>query len=252
MAKHKPDECSTRSVEVGEYTINVRENTNASAKVVILLHGIGVSERYFRRFADALSMTYRVMNLTLPGYGDTKKPSRALDLDELAAVVAQFIRQENIVKPIVIGQSMGCQVASRLSVMDGLSIDKLLLISPTINHKERSAPLQFFRLLQDTLREPLTVTLILVVEYMKFGVWRYMRTQRYMINDRIETYLAQCTVPTLLLRGERDKIVPKGWVEFLRTILQNGSITEVASAPHNLQYTHPKEAAQLCNDFIEQ
>lgn len=242
---------TSRHVAVDGYSIDVRSNTRAGRKTLILLHGIGVSEKYFRPFADVLSSRYNVISLTLPGYGETKRPSRALNLDELARVVEQFILQENITRPVIIGQSMGCQIVARLGLMSTLKIDRLILLSPTVNNTERTAPLQFLRLMQDALREPLAVNLILVVDYLKFGFVRYMQTQRHMIADALETHLAKCKYPTLVIQGERDKIVPRKWAKLLEATLENGSLSQIKSGPHNFQFTHPEESAKLCVDFIE-
>ena len=73
-----------------------------------------------------------------------------------------------------------------------------------------------------------------------------------MVVDKIETYLAKCPLPTLILRGERDKIVPRDWTVFLNTVLEKGFFVEIKAGPHNIQYTHPKEVADACINFIEQ
>ena len=252
MASKESLEFETKHIAVGNYELQARSDANDDRPVVILLHGIGVSEKYFRPLARELSSRYRVISLNLPGYGETKRPARALNLDELAEVVAMYILQENIIRPIIIGQSMGCQIAVRLSIKTDIQVRKLVLISPTVNRQERSAPTQFFRLLQDSLREPLSVNRILIADYLRFGFRRYLQTQHAMINDSIETILEACKLPVLVVRGERDKIVPSNWAEFLGSTLEDGALVEVKCGPHNLQYTHPKEVAKLCADFIGQ
>lgn len=252
MAKDTSAVFSTRNVDVGKFVVGARSSDSTNRQVVILVHGIGASEKYFRRLADELSSRYNVVSVTLPGYGETKKPPHALRLDELVEVLAQFIRQEHVARPVIIGHSMGCQIVARLGVVNDLALDKLILLSPTVNNKERTAPLQFWRLLQDTFREPLVSNLMLLSDYIKFGPLRYLKTQRHMIADTIETYLAQCTRPTLIVRGGRDKIVPSDWVEFLRATLKSGSLAEIKAGPHNFQYTHAREVARLCTEFIEQ
>jgi len=242
---------TNRNVKVGNFTLNVRSNNKTDHRVVILVHGIGVSEKYFRPLADQLSSSYSVMSIDLPGYGESKKPTRALNLDELAEILAQFIRQENIINPVVIGQSMGCQIVARLGLIADLTLYKLILLSPTINKAERTASLQFFRLMQDSLKEPFIVNRIIISDYMKFGFMRFLKTQRYMIKDKIEVFLGQCLQPILIIRGENDKVVPRKWSKYLVGVLKNGFLIQIKDGPHNFQFTHSKDVAKICINFIE-
>jgi len=242
----------TRSVKVNGFTIQVRSRGNVERKTVLLIHGLASSEKYFRRLAYMMTEKYCVVSINLPGYGDTKKPSRALNLDELTDVTAQFIRQEKIRKPIIIGHSMGSQIVARLCSVTNLPIDRIVLLSPTVNLKERTAPQQLLRLLQDIFREPLDVNLLQLFDYIKFGPIRYLRTQRFLMKDRIEESLVKTSQPVIILCGARDKIVPLDWVLFLSSIPANGSFVDIKGGAHNIHYTHPKDVFAICSHFIEQ
>lgn len=240
-----------QNVPVDDYMVYTRSNNRKSAKTIILVPGIGVSERYFRPFAEYLANNYNVVSINLPGWARTKKPSRALDLDELATILARFIVQQQIAKPILIGQSMGCQIVVHLSAKQQVEIDKIILLGPTINKYERTRPLQLLRLMQDGLREPFAVNWILLTDYIKFGALRYLATQNYMMRDKIEETIIQCSQQALIVRGTRDKIVPKKWVEFLASKTMKASVKEVTGQPHNLQFTRPEELTRICMEFIE-
>lgn len=241
----------TESYEkVQDYTIHVRENARAGNQAVILIHGIGVSEKYFRRFADKLARSYNVISVDLPGYGQSEKPNNILDLDQLADVLNAFIDGRSIKNPILIGQSMGCQIVTHFAVSYPDKAKKLILLSPTVNNKERSAFMQLLRLLQDTAREPFMGNVTVFREYLKFGIRRFIVTQHYMITDRPEKMLPLISIPLLILRGSKDRIVPRAWAQTLATTTKHALIQEISSAPHNFQWTHPGQSAKICDDFI--
>jgi pimeloyl-ACP methyl ester carboxylesterase len=235
---------------VQDYTLHIRANAQSDRQVVVLVHGIGMSEKYYRRFADILAHSYDVIAVDLPGYGKAEKPAEVLNLEQLAGVLKTFIDARGITEPILVGQSMGCQIVTHFAVLYPNVAKKLILLSPTINKNERSAFIQLLRLLQDTTRESLTGNVTVLGAYLKFGLRRYFITQRVMIKDQPETMLSLITVPILIVRGTRDKIVPKDWAHTLLQAAQRGLLRKIEGGPHNFQWTHPQEAASLCTDFI--
>jgi pimeloyl-ACP methyl ester carboxylesterase len=242
---------SNKTVLVDSFELMVRSNNISSAQTIVMVHGIGVSEKYFRPLAEVLSVNYNCILLNLPGYGETKRPDKVLKLEEQAGLLAKLFEQESIVSPIVIGHSMGCQIVSRLAASHSYDIKKLILLSPTVNARERSSMLQSFRLLQDSFKEPLKMTLMIIQDYFKFGMLRYLVTQRYMIKDDIEASLALCTVPVLLVRGEIDPIVRRDWAVSLHDLVKGSELREIKNAPHNFHYTNPSQTGDVCTNFIK-
>lgn len=74
---------------------------------MVLVHGVGVSGDYFMRLAEELSWTQEVYVLDLPGSGDTLKPTRPLDIAQLAQVTEEAIVRLQLDRPVLVGQSMG-------------------------------------------------------------------------------------------------------------------------------------------------
>src|SRR6187551_1240 len=84
------------------------------ARSYVLVHGIGVSSRYFRPLAVELAKTGRVFLIDLPGYGAAPDPRRDVPLSAHAGVLAGFLRESGLVEPVLVGHSMGTQVVSLL------------------------------------------------------------------------------------------------------------------------------------------
>jgi pimeloyl-ACP methyl ester carboxylesterase len=236
---------------VGGHIIDIRMNTIDDARQsVVFVHGIGVSSRYFIPFAEQLAGEYHVIAIDLPGYGKTPKPPRVLSIREMADVVLQLTSQLGLKRPVIVGHSMGCQIAARAVQKQPRLFSKVLLIGPTVNNRERTLFMQTVRLFQDTAHEPLAATLLILRDYLRMGFWRYIRTCRYMLRDHIEESLADCTIPALIVRGENDKIVPTEWVRVLCKSAPNATYQEIPDGSHAVQYMLPAHLATIFRRFV--
>lgn len=238
-------------VPVGTHQIDVHRQPDLVGKqVVVMIHGIGVSGRYLLPFASLLTPEYDVRVLDLPGYGKTPAPDHALSPVELAEVTVDYMTQEKISNAVIIGQSMGCQTAVHTANQAPGLCKTLLLIGPTTNKSERSIFMQAIRLFQDTLREPFKVNCIIFYDYARMGIIRYLKTTRFLLHDHIEDHLPKVTIPICIVRGSNDPIAPRKWLRYLVSRNKQAVMREVDDAPHNPQFTKPKELYGLCRDFL--
>lgn len=251
MTNRQTSLSSPERTRVNGYTVEVRRAGVRSAQAIVLVHGIGVSSRYFLPLAEELAKYYDVTVVDLPGYGTAPDPKHALSIAELGGVVAAYIQQELAGSAVLVGHSMGCQIVAH-TVRDHPQLcDKLILLAPTVNKWERTRRMQAWRLLQDVMREPPYVSALVFGDYLRMGIGRYLRTLRSMIGDRIEDTLVECDLPTLIVRGMRDRIVSSQWAQYLVRHLAAGEVSEISDAPHVVQYKKSKEVARVCRMFIE-
>ena len=237
---------------VGNYAIDVRRSDITDTRqALLLIHGIGVSGTYLIPFATILARHFNVHVLDLPGYGATPKPKRALGPKELASICAAYTKKAGITHAIVVGQSMGCQTAVHLAVNYPETCSKLLLIGPTVNKWERSIFWQSARLVQDGVREPFAANVIILTDYLRMGIVRYLQTLQAMLNDHIEEHITDVCQPVCIIRGANDPIAPKKWVEYLASKLDDPTVLEVTGGPHNVQFTKPEELFAACEEFLK-
>ncbi|MFW6188751.1 MAG: alpha/beta fold hydrolase [Actinomycetota bacterium] len=240
----------TRRVPVGPHAVDVRGTFAPALPPVVLVHGIGMSGACFLRLAEELAATHDVYALDLPGYGTAPNPERPLSVPELGHVVAGAVAALGLTAPVVVGQSMGCQiVVDTVGDHPGLC-SGYVLVGPTVDPRARSLPGQGWRLLRDMLREPLPTGALVLRDYLRMGPVRYLRTTRHMLRDRIEQDVRGCTVPGLVVRGQRDPVAPRRWARHLARTAPDARFLEIPGAPHNAQHTHPGELAAACAPFL--
>lgn len=242
---------SSTRIKIGRHSIDVRMGGANATHILLLVHGIGVSGRYFHRFADVAATEYTVIVIDLPGYGKTPKPAGGpLDIVELAEIVIEFAQTLGNKKITLFGHSIVAQIVAHAASMQAELFHSIILSGPTTNKDERTIYKQGIRLAQDTLREPFSANCIIFTDYIRMGVVRYLKSAKYMIEDRLEESIRGCTLPILLIRGTNDVIAPKCWTSYLAEQSVKASVAEIADSPHVSQYARPKEHFEVCNAFL--
>jgi len=97
---------------------------------LVLLHGYGESLMAYRTTFDQLVRRYRVVALDLPGFGLSDKPDRAYDLASYDRRLSDFLRRWVRGPIVIVGHSMGGEVAAQLALSHPDQIVALVLISP--------------------------------------------------------------------------------------------------------------------------
>lgn len=250
----------TYDIEAGGRQIHMAADGIAAGKngqltdepVFMFVHGIGVSERYFRPLMRRLAKQYAVYALDLPGFGVSPDPKRPLTMAELADVLLAVIDKHDLKQLILVGHSMGCQVVVEAVRRRPSVAHRVILIGPTIDSGHRRVLSQAKRLLVNIRHESLRTLAVVAVDYIRCGPRRYVQTLRPMMRYEIERHITACPVPVLVVRGEHDTIVPPVWAQRLANEAQHGSLVEIRRAGHIVQHRRPAEVARYCQAFAVQ
>ena len=223
---------------------------------VVLVHGFGISSSYFVPLAERLACRVEVYAPDLPGHGKSDTPPRPLDIAGLADALRRWLRAAGLDRIVVIGHSMGCQVAVELAARHPGLVDRLVLIGPTLDREARSLRRSLPRFVAGGLREPpsrglFSLGLFIVKDYARMGP-RLLHELRAMFAHAIEAALPRVAAPVLFLRGEQDRVVPQRWVEELAALPAASTVVVVPGAAHAVHYSHPDAVAREIGAFLEQ
>jgi pimeloyl-ACP methyl ester carboxylesterase len=220
------------------------------ARTYVLVHGIGVSSRYFRPLAAELAKSGRVYLIDLPGYGAAPDPRRAVTIDDHAEVLAGFLRQLPFDDPVIVGHSWGAQVVSSLARRHPGIPRTVVMLSPTLEPSARTTWKAIGHLLHDATRERPAVFWIAVTDYLVRCGLRYLLKQMpYMLADRPEDRVLEHRTHTLVVNGDRDPIVSTTWARELADAHPDAEFREVRG-PHVIMHTDPVMIAKHITDFV--
>lgn len=233
------DAAPARRTEPAARPVVTFDEGPAAGETYLLVHGIGVSSRYFERLAPVLAAHGRTIGVDLPGFGRAPRPSHPYTVDDFAAVLARLLDELGLRRCVLVGHSMGTQVAARLAVTRPDLVARLVLIGPVMAPRDRTPLRAGWRLLLDTLRERPRSNRIVIGDYLRCGPRWYLAVLPSMLAHRLESELARIDVPVQLIRGERDPIARGDWVAALARIARRGSALTVPGAPHVVMHARP-------------
>lgn len=84
---------------------------------VILLHGWGQNMQMMSAVEAHLNPHFTVYNLDFPGFGESGDPAEPWGVSDYELFLEDFVRQNGIKDPILIGHSFGCRVAIRYAAI---------------------------------------------------------------------------------------------------------------------------------------
>jgi 2-hydroxy-6-oxonona-2,4-dienedioate hydrolase len=218
--------------------------------IVLLIHGLVVASTYMVPTAEQLAPFCRVYVPDLPGYGKSYKPDKILGLSELADALAEWMDALALQKAHFVGNSFGCQIIAEFAVRHSQRIDHLVLQGPTVDPTARSLRSQFFRLLINSPREQHSMGRIMLEDYRAAGLRRIRDTIKLALQDRIEDKLPLIKAPTLVVRGEKDPVVPQSWAEKVTVLLPHGKLQIIPNAGHTINYSMPAQFAAVILPFL--
>jgi len=219
---------------------------------LVLVHGLALSGRYMLPVAGPLARHYRVYLPDLPGFGDSAKPARALDVPALAEALAGWIAAAGLAPVALLGNSFGCQIIADLAARHPGLVERAVLQGPTTPPEDRSWLWQFVRWRQNQRFNPDSLSPITWDDYRKCGYRRLLWTFHYQLQDPIEAKLPRIEAPVLVVRGQCDPICRAGWAAEVARRLPDGRLVEIPRVAHTLCYTAPDELAGVCLPFLDE
>jgi pimeloyl-ACP methyl ester carboxylesterase len=207
---------------------------DADDRVFVLVHGLGVSSRYFEPLAAELARRGRVFLIDLPGYGAAPNPKRDVGLADHAGALAAFLTESGIENPVLVGHSMGTQIVAILAQRYPRLTDRVV------------------HLLQDALREPPVVFGLAFIDYVVRCGPPYLFAQlRHMLADRLEDRIPELRARLLVIAGDRDTIVTAEWARSLAEGIP-GARFQLVHGPHVIMHTAPAMIAKHIVDFTDE
>lgn len=216
----------------------------------VLVHGIGVSGRYFGPLARELALTGRVLVPDLVGFGASADPDHVLSIEEHATVLLDLVRHSGLVRPVLVGHSMGAQVVTETAARAPGLADRVVLIGPVTEPGTRSAMRQAWRLTRDARFETRSANAIMLTDWLRAGPRRYFATVPPMIDYLLEERLPSVAEPVLLVRGARDPVAPLDFLERLAARARSATVIEVPDEGHVVMYRRPEVVAGLCRGAL--
>jgi pimeloyl-ACP methyl ester carboxylesterase len=208
---------------------------------IVLVHGLS-SSRTLKPLIRALGTRRPVYAPDLPGFGMSDQPIHPLDVPGLADALRTWMLDNGLSPAILVGVAFGCQVAVDLAAAYPAAVDRLALVGPMFDPEARTPSRLALRWARNAPRCSPRLAPTVVHDFIDAGPWRSVRTLRRAMEDPMEEKLADIEAPTLVVRPERDHLVPPAWTERVADLVPDAELVVLPKAAHTIG---PRTAARL-------
>jgi pimeloyl-ACP methyl ester carboxylesterase len=238
---------SFREGFVGADGFSIRYLEAGEGEPLVVLHGGGGMRHYASH--DLLAQSRRVIMLEAPGFGTSAPNDRSQSMAELAATLAQAVRNLGIERYDLQGTSFGGKLALWLALQAQDAVKALVLVSPAAIREQRAEgvappPLILYahpeRVMAQADLSPETV------QQQRSLVGRIMGPAR---DAELEARMPELNTPVLVIFGTRDDFLPSHLARTYRELLPNCNTVFVYDAAHEVDADRPEAFVSLVNDF---
>lgn len=181
---------------------------------LLLLHGaIGASVQ-LKKLAEALADSYEVYTMDFTGHGGQPIPEEHLSIELFANDVLRFMVEHNIGKTSIFGYSMGGYVGMYLARHQPDKVEKLVTLATKYHWNEEIAGKEIQMLNADKIVQKLPAFAESLRKMHEPADWKQLlaKTAQMMVDMGADNPLTLddyplVTVPTMVLLGDRDKMV---------------------------------------------
>lgn len=119
--------------------LNVLDEGDRAATTLVLIHGFGGSLHWFDGVLPSLAQRYRVVRVDLLGHGDSPKPTDGFSPEAQAEAVEKTLAEIGVDKAVVLGHSLGADVAVALAERSG-RVERLILVDEGPDYRVATFP----------------------------------------------------------------------------------------------------------------
>jgi len=277
-----------KKVEIDKQIQIAYTELGSGTTTLIFVHGLANFKGVWQSNITELSKTYRCIALDLPGNGQSSSGDYNYSMFFYAECVKQFIDQLNLKNIVLVGHSMGGQVALILSLRFPHLINKLILVAASgleyftefdkmiINNSMQFG--QLFLTNEQNLESAILTSFYhfdqlaindLIKESKEFikthtdREWKRMVKESIsaMLNEQVQQFLSSLKIPTLIIFGDNDAMIPNKLLHSSETVqsiakkanalIENSQILIIKKAGHFVQIEKSKEVNVAINEFLK-
>ena len=118
---------------VGQQRVHVWEEGPEDAPLALLIHGWSSSSFTWAPVLPSLVKRYRCVAIDLPGFGESPAPHSTPTIAGYADLAANIIGKRSDKPVLVLGHSMGGQIAATLAIAHSELVERMVLLNPSLS-----------------------------------------------------------------------------------------------------------------------
>lgn len=234
-------------MEINVNNISVNYIDEGNGQPVLFLQGWGTNIELYKKLTNKIAEKHRIIALDLPGFGKTKEPDRAWNIDDYTDFILEFIKLKKLDNLILMGHSFGGRIIIKLmSRKREFKVEKIVLLDSAGIKAKTSLKKQIkqkcFKICKKLLRTSIGEKFFPgKVEKMqrKYGSADYRKASPIMrqvlvktINEDLTELLSNIDVPTLLVWGDQDTATPISDAHLMERLIPDSGLVILKNTGH--------------------
>jgi len=266
---------SDKLISINGLKVRYREEGLADAPTIVMIHGFTSSLESWDGLASELSGEFRIFRMDLPGHGLTGPDHKGrYSNEQTVEFLSGFLEVLDVERPVIVGNSLGGLTAWRYASSYPEDVSALVLIAPGgfsingVTEKPLKVPPMVKYYLVNAPEAGVKQALsALYGNPEKIPESRFTNFRELMKTpgngeafvERAETFtlpepgakLETLKIPTLLLWGDEDIMVPAAHGEKFSSLLPDSYLVTYTGVGHIPQEEVPNRVANDIRDFLE-
>jgi pimeloyl-ACP methyl ester carboxylesterase len=270
-----------RWVEVAGTAVNVVELGEGDP--IVFIHGLAGSWQNWLEQLPVCARSHRAIAFDLPGFGQSPMPPEKIAIAGYCRLVAALLTALEVPRAVIVGNSMGGFIAAEVAIQFPARVERLVLVSAaglTVEHQRDERALAVLKYLEARLtawggwvgaraddlarrrryRRALMALVVahadllpapLVAEQLRGSgkpgfVDALDALSDYPIRDRLERIAA----PTLVVWGDRDRLVPVDDADAFEELIPNARKIVYEDTGHVAMLERPERFNRDLEEFL--
>ena len=216
---------------------------------------------------EQLSSSFSVVVPDLPGYGKSDRPDWARSPRDLGILLLLLLDKLGLSGVTLVGMGFGGFVAAEMATMDQSRFAGLVLVGATGLHTREGEVMDqmligFAEYGLNGFRDPSVFQDLFganelppdVYELWDFGTEMTARVcwKPWMYSDQLPHLLAEVRLPTLVVWGEQDRLVPLDVGRQYQEVVAGARLEVLPGAGHFVDLEEPDRLAELVAELVAQ
>lgn len=214
---------------------------------LVLLHGWGQNMAMMKFIADHFKQRFQVLNLDLPGFGESEEPKCVWNLDDYTLCIHECCKALQLSNPTLIAHSFGARIA--LLYAHRYQAQKLVLTGAAGIKKSKT--LQYYiRIYTYKLLKKLHMAPDMGSEDYKTASEVMKGVLIESVERDLRSLLPQITNEALLVWGEKDEATPLWMGETMEKMMPNATLIVLDGDDHFAYFHQPQRFIAILEYFL--
>lgn len=233
-----------------------------SGKDLIMLHGWKQDVSTFHNVAQELKKDFTLWLIDLPGFGRSENPKNPFTVKDYADTVYEFIKENKLKKPYLLGHSLGGRTAIKLAATHLDLLGKLVL-EDAAGIRPKQDPIKYLiypvaKIVKSiipnffNLREKLRRIVYKKLESDYLNAGSLKSTLTNILKEDQTNELSRIKNKTLIVWGENDNLneTTTANARKMYTEIKNSKLEFIENAGHFPHLENPQKFLYFVTDFL--